>query len=1256
MKKLEIDLELVLPPAAERDDPCRARLMELLSARRGVLEAHLEDGGGPASRLCIHFDPDLLPLRRLEDLVREAGATLAERYGHLDTALGALRHERHARLVESALMKLPGVLHASVGLGSGRVQAELDLAVTSEQAVLEALADMGVGAALEARSRAPETAATEQPHDHSGERRELAFSLVCGGLTALGWVFSRGPEAEAWALPAFVAAYGFGGWFTLAEVALALRARRFEIDFLMLLAAVGAAALGEWFEGALLLFLFTFGHALEGYAMRRAREAIESLSALAPKTAVRIRGDGSDEEVPLDALQPGDRIRLKPSARIPADGVVVEGTGSVDQSPITGESVPADKRPTLDAAGVLDGRVEPTADERVFAGTINGATALVAVVTRAASDSTLARVVQMVSDAESQKSPTQRFTDRFERVFVPVILALVAALLGAWLVVDEPFSASFYRAMAVLVAASPCALAIATPSAVLSGVARAARGGVLVKGGAHLEMLGLVRAIAFDKTGTLTSGKPQLVDVVALRGTAERVLLASVAAVERSSDHPLARAIVAGARSRAVDDQDLPAASGVEALVGFGVRASVNGRRIVAGKPDLFRRDDGALPEAARVAIDRLENGGRTVVVVTQDDEFIGVLGLMDTPREEARGVLSELQVLGVSRTVMLSGDNQRAADAIAREVGITEARGNLLPEQKVTVVAELARTSGGVAMVGDGVNDAPAMAHASVGVAMGAMGSDVALETADVALMADDLRGLPFAVGLSRAARRIIRQNLWLSLGMVAILVPATLFGFAGIGQAVALHEGSTLVVVANALRLLAYRRRGAPAAMLLVVSVALALTSCRARTGELHEFDLIAAPAALAVAGDTPLSVWAYNGPVPGPTLRIRLGDRLRVRFTNRLPQPTTIHWHGVRVPNAMDGVPWVTQPPVEPGQSFVYEFTPPDAGTFWFHPHVRSSEQVERGLYGALIVEDREPSAYSRDELWVLDDILLDSDRQIAPAFNTRRDLAHDGRWGNVITMNGKRDTVLAVQPGERIRLRLLNVANGRVFAPDFSPLEVKVVAVDGLYTEQPLDAAGFEIAPGNRIDLDVSVPPSMAGQRVVVTDRFTRRPFAIGEIAIGPGPPVETPQVVSRARDELVDAVFDAAEPIRIDLRLNARAGGPLGIEWMINDVAMTHAEHASHTSPYALPLGERSRVRFTNESYRLHPMHLHGMFFRVLARNGKPAREPFTRDTVLVHPQETIDVVVVPRDPGAWMAHCHVLEHAEAGMMTLIEVR
>lgn len=429
-------------------------------------------------------------------------------------------------------------------------------------------------------------------------------------------------------------------------------------------------------------------------------------------------------------------------------------------------------------------------------------------VTKAAADSTLARVVKMVAEAETQKSPTQQFTDRFEHVFVPVILAAVTLLMFAWLVVDEPFAASFYRAMAVLVAASPCALAIATPSAVLAGVARAARGGVLVKGGAHLESLGLVKTVAFDKTGTLTEGKPKLTDVVATQGSEEAELLRVAVAVEKQSDHPLASAIVTGAASRLPPSSSSAEAKDVEAITGFGVRASVDGTPVLIGKPGLFTRE-AALPEEVASVAEKLQSDGRTVMVVKAGERFLGVLGVMDTPREGAREVVAELHRLGVEQTIMLTGDNQRVADAVAKHVGIRLARGDLLPEQKVAAIAELARSSSRVAMVGDGVNDAPAMANATVGIAMGAGGSDVALETADVALMADDLSALPFAVGLSRSARSIIRQNLWASLGMVAFLIPATIFGFAGIGVAVALHEGSTLLVVANALRLLAYKDR---------------------------------------------------------------------------------------------------------------------------------------------------------------------------------------------------------------------------------------------------------------------------------------------------------------------------------------------------------------------------------------------------------------------------------------------------------------
>ncbi len=659
----------------------------------------------------------------------------------------------------------------------------------------------------------------EHDHEHGGpfgERSELVFALLSGACLLIGWLIGRGaPELSVWVSRGFyLAAYFFGGYFTLREAIETIRAGRFEIDFLMLVAAAGAAALGQWAEGALLLFLFSLGHALEGFAMGRARKAIEALADLAPKTAL-VRRDGAEVEVPVEEVEVGDVILIRPNSRIPSDGLVSSGESSVDQAPITGESVPVDKRPAADLAAARLDPVKAAAESRVFAGTINGAGALEVLVTKRASDSTLARVVRMVSEAEQQKSNTQRFTDRFERVFVPAVLALVFLLLFAFLVLDEPFSASFYRAMAVLVAASPCALAIATPSAVLSGVARAARSGVLIKGGAHLESLGSVEAIAFDKTGTLTEGRPTLTDVVAAEGATREELLRVAVAVEKQSDHPLAAAIVNGGLDILGTEAQLPEASAVEGIIGHGVKSTVDGQPVHIGKAALFGQVGGpALPAAVQAELDRLQSEGRTTMIVRQGERYLGVLGVMDTPRASARAVIAQLHQLGITRTLMLSGDNQQVADAVARSVGIDEAKGDLLPEDKVRFIKELADAKGkngrsgtGVAMIGDGVNDAPAMANATVGVAMGAGGSDVALETADVALMGDDLGKLPFAVGLSRASRRIIQQNLVASLGMVAFLIPATLFGFAGIGIAVVLHEGSTLLVVLNALRLLAYR-----------------------------------------------------------------------------------------------------------------------------------------------------------------------------------------------------------------------------------------------------------------------------------------------------------------------------------------------------------------------------------------------------------------------------------------------------------------
>ena len=809
---IQLDVPLLLPSVVE-GDPCIERLQSILKGREGVARAHVtQDAATP--QLCIHFDPDALSVSQVEALAKAVGVELDERYEHMDLEVEGLLNERRARVVTERLTATPDVLYARASASAARVHIELAVGGSRER-VLALLAKLRVRPRDQAHSAHGHGQARGHGHGHGhghggvfGPNTELVFSLIGGAMTLAGWV------AESWlgtpwglARGLLGAGYFFGGFYALREMIVALRTRRLEIDFLMLVAAIGAAALGEWVEGGLLLFLFSLGHALEGYAMGRARRAIEALADLAPKTATVIRADGTTEEVRVERLEVGIRVLVRPSTRLPADGFVVEGESAVDQAPITGESIPVDKRPVDDLDAALRDPKRIGGESIVFAGTVNGTSALQIVVTKAAQDSTLARVVTMVREAQTQRSPTQRFTDRFERVFVPSILLLVVLSLFAWVVIDEPFSASFYRAMALLVAASPCALAIATPSAVLSGVARAARGGVLIKGGVHLESLGSATVVAFDKTGTLTKGEPRLTDIIVAEGATRAALAASTLAVESQSDHPLAKAMT---RAFEAELESAPRASDMVAITGHGVQAVVDGVETFLGKPALFSEHlSRELPIDVARGAEELAEMGRTVVVVATASQFLGVLGLMDTPRDEAKATLVELRRLGVRRMLMLTGDHQRAADAIAKLVGLDEARGNLLPEDKVAAVHELA-SQGAVAMVGDGVNDAPAMAQATVGVAMGASGSDVALETADVALMGDDLSSLPFAVGLSRASRRIIRQNLWASLGMVAFLIPATLSGFTGIGWAVLLHEGSTLVVVANALRLLAYRARG--------------------------------------------------------------------------------------------------------------------------------------------------------------------------------------------------------------------------------------------------------------------------------------------------------------------------------------------------------------------------------------------------------------------------------------------------------------
>lgn len=814
---LQLDLDVVLPNANGANDQCVADLVTALGRLDGVDSVHViadrsgTDGAtaGALAMVCLHLAPGAVSIRQLTDRVRATGANIDGRYGHLVTRVDGVGNTSRANALTEQLRSTTGVVDAAVTV-EGMLRVEFDKTRIDDAGVAARIHGLGL-------SDRPAQHGHDHDHDehgddhgsddghghehgHGASRVELGAALLslCVYLAARGLDWFSDLDGSVTVM--YVIAAVATGVFVARDAWLSVRSRVFDIDQLMLIAAIGAAFIGHWSDSALLLVLFSLGHALEGYAMNRARNAIEALGELAPATARR--RDDPDVEVPVTDLAVSDIVVVRPNERIPADGVIVTGETAIDESPVTGESVPVDKTAIADPTTALAGADTIEPQHRTFAGTLNGPGAIEVMVLRVAADSTLARVVQLVAEAETQISPTQRFTKRIVRVFVPSVLALVVLLLIVPPLAGEAFTDSFARAMAVLVAASPCALAIATPSAVLAAIARSARAGILVKGGGPLEALGTVAAIAFDKTGTLTEGRPVLTDIEPAAPQVENDLLAVALAVERLSDHPIARAITSGIEPR-LDGYRIPTATDVTAVNGKGITARVNGEDVKIGNLALFEGTD--VPDGIRTTQETLESNGRTTMIVAHGPRFLGVLGVMDTPRHDARPTIEALRTLGINRVVMLSGDNQRVANAVASHVGITEAKGGLLPADKVDAVNGLA-AAGGVAMIGDGVNDAPALAAANVGIAMGAAGSDVALETADIALLADRLSGLPTAVGLARRASRTIKQNLFFSLGVVAVLIPLTVAGV-GISFAVIAHEGSTLVVVANALRLLNYR-----------------------------------------------------------------------------------------------------------------------------------------------------------------------------------------------------------------------------------------------------------------------------------------------------------------------------------------------------------------------------------------------------------------------------------------------------------------
>ncbi len=717
-----------------------------------------------------------------------------------------------ARELEEGVGRLPGVQRVQVDFATAKMRLEGDVPLPELRKRVESL-----GKRIQDKE-APPTENIGSPNflSYLLTRTETRLALVGAGIILVGLLFSFIAPLQVLSQPLYVVAT------IIALVPIARSGLNtlfinhdFNINLLMTVAAVGAILIGQTLEAATVVFLFAVGEALEGYTADRARDSLRSLMSLVPPTALRIRraslqsNAGSnfipigitlspgEETVSVDELNPDDLIRVKPGERIPMDGVVTAGNSGVNQAPITGESIPVNK-------GI---------NAEVFAGSINGEGALDVRVTRRAEDNTLNRIIRMVEDAQSVRAPSQRMIDRFAHYYTPGVMVLAALVaLVPPLLFNAPFYSLadgtqgwLYRALELLVIACPCSLVISTPVTIISAITAAARRGVLIKGGAHLEALSTVKVFAFDKTGTLTQGKPAVTQTRSVDCetgvSCERCddVLALASAIEQSSAHPLAKAVVDAAHIRGLDHTYAPAEA-VTALDGRGVQGRINGKLVTVGSHSLF---DAELPHEHDLCemVDAAESNGQTTMLLSDGDRVRGFIALADEPRAESQSVIKDLQALGI-QTVMLTGDNAAVAKAVGQSVGVDDIRASLLPADKVEAVKGLVTQYGGVAMVGDGVNDTPALAAATVGIAMGGAGSAQALETADIALMADDLRQLPYAVRLSHFARLLIRQNIGISIGLKLAIMLLALAGSGTLWLAVFADVGMSLLVTTNGMR----------------------------------------------------------------------------------------------------------------------------------------------------------------------------------------------------------------------------------------------------------------------------------------------------------------------------------------------------------------------------------------------------------------------------------------------------------------------
>ncbi|MCL4488401.1 MAG: cation-translocating P-type ATPase [Chloroflexi bacterium] len=701
----------------------------------------------------------------------------------IEIRVSNLECEHDAAAIERGLKGSPGLIGLRVFPKSAKVFLTYDSQKTSAPALQEKLQELGFPAKKSASS-------AKRPSPWRNPK--VLASVSSGALLLVGWLISFGAAPHPLPLTLYLLAIAIGGYYFGREAAEELFfEQRVGIELLMTTAALAATVMGQAIEGAMLVFLYSISEAAEGYTEDKTRSAVKALMDLAPKRAI-VRRDGTEMEVPIEEIGVGEIFLVKPGQSVATDGIVATGTSSVNQAPVTGESMPVEKRP----------------DDVVFAGSLNGEGALEIRATKTFANNTIARIIQMVEEAQERKGVSERFIERFGARYSPAVLlvgiliALVPPLLGL-----GPWGNWISRAIVFIVAAAPCALVISIPITLVAALGTGARNGVLIKGGVYIEELAKIKIVALDKTGTVTRGEPEVTHVVLNEHAGEEVpgavvgMLAVAAGVEKRSQHPLAKAIVGYAQAQGIEPTEV---ADFASLTGMGARARWDGGLVFIGSPAMFADRIGSTLAGKAEDIRRLEAEGNTVVLVGGSASIWGLIAIRDNLRSNARQAIVELRELGIEKVVMLTGDNERTARAIASEAGIDEIYAHLKPEDKATRIRDLTTRHGHVAMVGDGVNDAPALAEATVGVAMGAAGTDVALETADVALMADNLDRLAYALRLARRNQSIVRQNLALSALVIGALVVGAVLGFLSLPAAVLGHEISEFVVIGSGLRML--------------------------------------------------------------------------------------------------------------------------------------------------------------------------------------------------------------------------------------------------------------------------------------------------------------------------------------------------------------------------------------------------------------------------------------------------------------------